>query len=1338
MKRIFKLTTVFALAGALLLSGSCTKDYGEEIASVKKDLQTLTDGTVATHTSQIAAINKEIEALQEMDKTLQSAIAKVDTEYKAAVAELKAAIEKKATEAAITALQDRCTKLEDNYKALDKQVAVNKEAIDGLKTLVAAKADESWVKLTFATKAELETVSTNLGSLSVTVSNIEADYKEADAQLQKNIDTVSEDLATAKKELSEAIALKADQTYVDAIKVRVASLEVSLAALEKRVKANEDAIVAINGELVTIKADIKTNQDNIKTLQGEVENLWKNFDNYYTKGEVDEMITTLTNRTKYVDSILFVKWAKEKAAREAGDSLIYVRIQAEVKTLQDQLDILNNDIIPALQQADEDLDKKINGVQKSLSEEIIARMTKDAALQDSINKVVVMYQEADAALQEQIDVLRKYSMKGDSTLNAKIKQETENRIQAISETKSEITNFVKELVGLEDASAGSLKAILEAKIQKNETDIAALQEEIEKISKETIAGIASRVSTLEEQVSALQARVTSISVKPTKIPEIITLKVGSIDTNMIRASFVVEPASAVQTVIANNGKKITLSYTEGLPRYSQATKTKVPQPLGDLKAEIVKVEADGNTVTVIAKGIQDLRGGITKTIDYSTAYYFSFNFNDGDYAINSDFAQAVQSENIYDLVKDYPVFFHKDAKGNLYGNDEKRLAGSDTTDYITAKTIKYTPYKNFSFVVKNTQKNEVLMAFLGDKERTLDEFQSYTGIPMNYNGHMDYKVSDPLNFNSPTKWQDFEVTYNNKLDLSDYINTETEPYKTSYISILNQANVACINNAYTITRVRHLDTLDAMHLCWNYKTYKSEDRKDTISDAKLRENANWSRANSIEYRAKAEKELTDFTLGKGPGKYAHISVGDWDKSEKDYYSRITIAPASKLVNSKICEDSFSIIKKNKTDDYKFVFPVTVDTVMKAQEASTSYSIDGSVTKPTVLPVKDFAKNFVCDNNGSVKPALIHGLSSDESTETAVMNAFKANIDMSQSLVYYKKNGYFTQIPSDSFGFTYNEIKDSLALAVMPGYFQYNEKDTVKIESTIFNVKYTFYVYFETKAPKFKIATLPYVVDSVATVHGAITAGGEYTLNDIKYNQHVEIQDISNANEKADSKYTVKFIYSTEENTSGSLDNSVGEKGVEVDANGRLLEDAYLLWGSYDGRKPKMKAQVYINDTPVTDCYVEYYIQTDDPIDFVTAGKIDTVKSSGSNLRILLTQKCVVNGIVEGKFDRTKNLVTPEGKITTDPFYGVDGASKTEFAFVDENMKSIPAKINGQDYTLAIDRDYKWEPDTYTLELIIDQIVGTVEFDIDIPLNCYLDYKHTKAKSKTLSVKFVAQ
>lgn len=1266
MKRIFKLTTVFALAGAVLLSGSCTKDYGEEIASVKKDLQTLTDGTVATHTSQIAAINSEIEKLKAMDQTLKTAIEKVETDYKAAVKELKEAIDKKATESAIVALQDRCTALESASASLTSRVTANENDIKALQSLVATKADSSWVDLTFATKEALANVAKDLGALKITVDGIDAAYKKADLE--------------------------------------------------------------IIGELDEILVDINNIKDDISKIQGDIEDLWKYFDNYYQKGKIDEMINTLDGKITSLKSELEQKIAAEEQARQEEDSLIYVKIADEVKFLQNQIDVLTKDVIPALLNEDTRLQGCINDVQKNLDNEILARMAKDKVLQDSIDLVITMYQQADQALQNQIDELKKYSIEGDSLLNAKIETEIQDRIDAIGETKEEIANTKNELLKYIDIQDNKLYEDLNKRIDKEIggriESIADLQKKIDEIVTVTIPAIEKRIESLEADVTALAVRPTSIVIKPQTTPEIIRIKAGAgtkDSVRMIRTQFTVEPSEAADYIYGHK-EGLELLYSHALPR---SVNTKAVAK--DNVAEIIDIQHTlrSNLITVIAKDLDEVEGS-------ANVFYFTIKFagvdDAGAFSIQSDYVQALVAEKTYDITLGN-FFKIKKADDKVVDSVGRKAAPIDSLNYKQADTAKYYPFAGAKVVFTTTGKDKVINSFFENgKEYTPEEVKTRTNLNFDYSRFTDRDQQYPIQIegeSGSTGIADFYITFKagESKSLFDYV---TEPYTTYYGAVgvkVNDKEVTRYTAGYKITRVHHAaDTMPALNLYWNYRTYEQTSRMDTIAYDVLMNNTNWRTALTAEPRAKAVKEFGDFKLSSD----IKVNLGVWNKDYCDYNGKIVLTGID-LANTKPYSGNFEMVKKSNSDYYTFVFPVSVDTVMAAQGAQATISIPGTITKSSTIKIADYSKSFICDKNGNIKPALIHGLTGADATLDAIQKAFKEGFEIKS--IDLSKQGDIT----DSVKYHELSSKDTLSLVVDPGVFNYNRKNMkLTIFAEVFGVRYTFIVILSTEAPKFAIATLPYVgeKDSIAPVRGAIK-DQVYVIDDISYNQHVILTglDAKDLNEDPEAVFSVKYTYSKEPKT-GSGNPEVVTDRIPVDKTNGRLGDALMTWNEYTGTKVTLKAQVYVNDTPVDSCWKTYYVKTDVPVEFYSEGKIDTTKAPAKELAMVVTKNAKVYGIENGDFNRNLNLVGEDGLIKDTPYY-----AGTKFVFGE--MKTIAATVEGKSMTFTKDIDYTWDEATATLTMTSDNVYGKVSFDVPVTLQYYLDYDHTKAITKNIRVTYTA-
>ena len=276
------------------------KDQVDAALSQKLDVAvfneavTKLEGTIAGIDETLNKLGDDVKKNQNDIKTAQEAIATLTAAQKDAANQI-AALEayKKTLES-------------ETIPGLNEAIKANGVEINGVKKSVEdlKKATEDAQK---KLSDEIAKVSGDLTALQSTVDGIDKAYKEADADLQKQIKDLLETVNTNKDEAASAINL----AVKDINKLMASNKE----KLEKYAK--DEAAKAAKA----VKDDLQKQIDALSkiTINGTEQGLAKwmtdinnKFDNYYTTGQIDKKITDLTKDYKK---------AVADAAKEASEAL---------------------------------------------------------------------------------------------------------------------------------------------------------------------------------------------------------------------------------------------------------------------------------------------------------------------------------------------------------------------------------------------------------------------------------------------------------------------------------------------------------------------------------------------------------------------------------------------------------------------------------------------------------------------------------------------------------------------------------------------------------------------------------------------------------------------------------------------------------------------------------------------------------------------------------------------------------------------------------------------------------------------------------------------------------
>ena len=424
MKVKFTKLAALLLAGVALFATGCT-DYEVDIQKVDKKVDNLTtevNNKIASLEQQIAGINatiatletaanhdKDIKAVRDEMAALKTTL---ETEFNGkidkAVADLTAEINKKvnqadydvdkaAVEKALKDLNDALDAAKDRIKALEDakfqdQIDAVKDRVTKCENLLAGDWKGKTVKETIddlaKTVADLETnLNGKISALELRVKANEDAIKEIKETTLPDLKKRVEDLEAAKIKMEGDIAAlqtgKLDkatfETYVEETALTISAMKTAITKLE--------TLTAGFPEGTTIKQYVDGQYAEIMTKFNDYV-LVKDFEAFKkiaaTKQELEDAKAELGGRIEVCEKLLAGDW---------GGKTVQEYIDAKAKELQDQVDNIVNNLIPAL-------DKRVAALEKSVNEVILPQiefaLDYEGGLQGYID-------DADQLLQDQID-----------------------------------------------------------------------------------------------------------------------------------------------------------------------------------------------------------------------------------------------------------------------------------------------------------------------------------------------------------------------------------------------------------------------------------------------------------------------------------------------------------------------------------------------------------------------------------------------------------------------------------------------------------------------------------------------------------------------------------------------------------------------------------------------------------------------------------------------------------------------------------------------------------------------------------------------------------------------
>ena len=420
MKVKFTKLAALLLAGVALFATGCT-DYEVDIQKVDKKVDNLTtevNGKIASLEQQIAGINatiatletianhdKDIKAVRDEMAALKTAL---ETEFNGkidkAVADLTAEINKKVDQAdydadkaviekAIKDLNDALDAAKDRIKALED--AKFQDQIDAVKDRVTKC--ENLLAGDWKGKTVKETIDDLAKTVADLESNLNGKISALESRVKANEDAIKEIKETTLPDLKKRVeALEAAKTKMEGDIAALQTGKLDKATFDTYVEETALTISAMKtaiGDLTKLEGVAKDKTSLVDAINAVI----AKFDDYVlvtefeafkkiaaTKQELEDAKAELGGRIKVCEDLLKGDW---------GGKTVQEYINAKAKELQDQVDNIVNNLIPAL-------DKRVAALEKSVNEVILPQiefaLDYEGGLQGYID-------DADQLLQDQID-----------------------------------------------------------------------------------------------------------------------------------------------------------------------------------------------------------------------------------------------------------------------------------------------------------------------------------------------------------------------------------------------------------------------------------------------------------------------------------------------------------------------------------------------------------------------------------------------------------------------------------------------------------------------------------------------------------------------------------------------------------------------------------------------------------------------------------------------------------------------------------------------------------------------------------------------------------------------
>lgn len=420
MKVKFTKLAALLLAGVALFATGCT-DYEVDIQKVDKKVDNLTtevNGKIASLEQQIAGINatiatletianhdKDIKAVRDEMATLKTTL---ETEFNGkidkAVADLTAEINKKVNQAdydadkaviekAIKDLNDALDAAKDRIKALED--AKFQDQIDAVKDRVTKC--ENLLAGDWKGKTVKETIDDLAKTVADLESNLNGKISALEVRVKANEDAIKEIKETTLPDLKKRVeALEAAKKLMEADIEALKTGKLDKATFDKYVEETALTISAMKtaiGDLTKLEGVAKDKTSLVDAINAVIAKfddyvLVKEFEAFKklaaTKQELEEAKAELGGRIEVCEKLLKGDW---------GGKTVQEYINAKAKELQDQVDNIVKNLIPAL-------DKRVAALEKSVNDVILPQiefaLDYEGGLQGYID-------DADQLLQDQID-----------------------------------------------------------------------------------------------------------------------------------------------------------------------------------------------------------------------------------------------------------------------------------------------------------------------------------------------------------------------------------------------------------------------------------------------------------------------------------------------------------------------------------------------------------------------------------------------------------------------------------------------------------------------------------------------------------------------------------------------------------------------------------------------------------------------------------------------------------------------------------------------------------------------------------------------------------------------
>lgn len=1328
MNKFFRKAIVLALAGSALLYVGCTKDYSGEITTLQKELEDLKKST----SEQFTSLNNQIGNMQQQLSSLETAKERIEKNIQT-LTDRVGALETFRSNA-----EQKFSQYEQKFTELDGEIAGLKANIQALQD-----ADKEILKAIEAAKARIKALEDN------TYNKTEVDNK---LEVLKN--WAAESFAT-KEALSQVeTALGVLAGTVEGIDTRLAAVETTLSGIvDTEIPAIKQSIEALRTELAGVKQTAETAAANASQALGEIADLREQLRNYYTIAEVDALLKTMKDA---ID--------EEIDALQKAD----VKLNERIDSLAGVTKKIEDDFAAFVTATNE----KLADLEAKLDNEIALRLADSAAnvaahkeLNEYIKAVEDAYKLADEALNARCDALsnRCDGLEGRvETLEGKVATLREEMDQA----KLDIIANATEIANVKTDIATKY-AEIKARFEQDEQAIADLAFNVILLwlNVDQLNSAAERIQSVVfvPEYDDFRANLTQIFMgdEPVK--------------NIVSATFEVQPAEAivyVDSLIKENemgNKGIGLAVKELKSRAVDADEV-----IYDVTVSILDdAEHPGRFVieAFLDPEVFDEEIAISCVLgDYEVGNWYAGN------GLQSNFVGTYAADEV-DLFDTY-----------VWYDETQELALDDSLGVEVR--IPYTQPAEDSLVFNVLEDVIAFRMNIGAAYMTIKEVADWlyldesvltpvgeveSWITKDAEGH---EVDDHMPFELEDFAPETSLTTTKK-EGEDYVDPMFVHYTTARKEIFKVgeqeiAPFAFVGVEITKNQVPAFDNPELI-LPWSYT-------HPAVVDYKL------------------------FTPDQLDPKFATALTGTYDGTDENFakdgeaYTPGTDETVTYSENGILFDGwSFEALDvkylaaterfETESDDYEINVPFT----LKKRPDDRKVEIDlGTFEnyKPS-FAYKKFMEAIEPAFNGE-EDYFIGDARDPYDCVDSLYNAYDQAMDFVVDSVYV--NGEKVELPVQGrpivvdIDYDPEHHFDVSYILIDTGFLPYGADVTVYGRYTAFLVNFDYEISFKTRVSPYTLILRPYdkfdpTKDRTIIVEGDdVIDPDSYTLKQMFYSVYLRVVDqaaYAQGEEKnpaeediAGADLKVRFSFAYEDYAVFGLDpedpDAPMARGYVADGTGALITETYevdvetvleasygwldaaenLTWGTYEGRKVTVTAELIENGIPVQKLD-DFYLQAEKPIQLDATAVIDTDQDgnplervSGYPLDINLTQNMVIGGILSrGEGNVPYYVADPKifgykdnnvAQVNNDdpqwtagdlcPFYGLE----MEF-----DWDNITGTINYVTTALSRGRDYDVNGNIITVKA--NNGKGSFMINIPVVLYYYLDYCGAKAERGVVTI-----